>query len=69
MLRIGLERVALNEIVSFTAAAKERSWAVMQRVGMRRDEDFDYPAFPEGHSLRRHCLFRLDAQQWMRQKG
>lgn len=69
VLRIGFERLALSEIVSFTAVVNERSWAVMRRIGMRRDDDFDYPAFPEGHCLRRHCLFRIDAQQWMQHKG
>ena len=52
---------ALSEVVSFTSATNHRSRAVMERLGMRRDpaEDFDYPAFPEGHPLRRHVLYRL----------
>jgi len=30
---------------------------------MRRDaeDDFERPALPEGHPLRRHVLYRLDA--------
>jgi len=33
----------------------------MERLGMTRDpsEDFDHPAVPEGHPLRRHVLYRL----------
>ena len=52
---LGLER-----IVSFTAAGNERSRAVMRRLGMRHDpaEDFDHPALPPGHPLRRHVLYR-----------
>jgi RimJ/RimL family protein N-acetyltransferase len=40
-----------------------RSRAVMERLGMRRDpaEDFDHPALPDGHRLRRHVLYRLGA--------
>jgi hypothetical protein len=35
----------------------------MHRLGMTRDpaEDFDHPAVPEGHELRRHVLYRLGA--------
>ncbi len=50
------ETLALNEIVSFTIAANSRSRAVMARLAMRYDpaDDFDHPALPPGHSLRRH---------------
>jgi RimJ/RimL family protein N-acetyltransferase len=53
--------LALSEVVSFTSATNHRSRAVMERLGMRRDpaENFDYPALPEGHPLRRHVLYRL----------
>ena len=55
--------LALAELVSFTSAANRRSRAVMERLGMHRDaaEDFDHPALPEGHPLRRHVLYRLDS--------
>jgi len=34
---------------------------VMRRLGMTRDpaDDFDHPALPPGHRLRRHVLYRL----------
>ena len=51
----------LAEVVSFTALPNLRSIAVMERLGMIRDpgEDFDHPALPEGHRLRRHVLYRM----------
>src|SRR5260221_61323 len=60
-LGYGFGTLAFSEIVSFTSATNQRSRAVMERLGMRRDpaEDFDYPALPEGHLLRRHVLYRL----------
>jgi len=64
VLRVGFERLSLDEIVSFTAVLNRRSWAVMERIGMKRHDDFDYPAFPDGHPLRRHCLYRLTRAQW-----
>jgi RimJ/RimL family protein N-acetyltransferase len=64
-LRIGFERLALPEIVSFTAHGNQRSRAVMERIGMRNtDEDFEHPGVPEGSPLRRHCLYRIDRVRW-----
>jgi ribosomal-protein-alanine N-acetyltransferase len=40
----------------------------MVRLGMTHDpaEDFDHPALPEGHPLRRHVLYRLAAAAFAR---
>jgi RimJ/RimL family protein N-acetyltransferase len=61
VLEDGFDRVGLAEVVSFTAAANERSRAVMRRLEMSHDpaDDFDHPMLPEGHPLRRHVLYRL----------
>jgi RimJ/RimL family protein N-acetyltransferase len=55
----GFGRLHLDEIVAFTVLTNQRSRRVMERLGMIRDpsEDFDHPAFPEGHPLRRHVLY------------
>jgi ribosomal-protein-alanine N-acetyltransferase len=60
-LRFGFEQVGLDEILSFTAEGNARSRAVMERLGMERspDDDFDHPALPPGHRLRRHVLYRI----------
>ncbi len=64
-LEVGFARLALPEIVSFTAVGNRRSRAVMERIGLRdTHRDFDYPAFPDGHPLRRHCLYRLTREEW-----
>ena len=55
----GFEAVGLEEIVSFTAVRNRPSMAVMERLGMRYDGEFDHPRLPEGHRLRRHVLYRL----------
>ena len=41
----GFEKIGLTEIVSFTATQNVRSRAVMERIGMTRDDsgDFDHP--------------------------
>jgi RimJ/RimL family protein N-acetyltransferase len=65
-LRDGFERVGLEEIVSFTTCINLKSRRVMEKLGMRYypDEDFDHPVVPEGHSLRRHVLYRLGKADW-----
>lgn len=46
-----------QQIVSFTAATNTASEAVMRRIGMGFLREFDHPALPEGHRLRRHRLY------------
>ena len=60
VLRFGFETLGLNEIVSFTVPANHRSRRVMERIGMSHHpvDDFDHPALPAGHPLRRHVLYR-----------
>jgi RimJ/RimL family protein N-acetyltransferase len=62
----GFGRLKLQEIVALTVPANSRSRRVMERVGMTRSEadDFDHPLVPEGHSLKRHVLYRLQSQDW-----
>ena len=57
----GFTRLALPEIVSFTAATNLRSRRVMEHLGMTyaASEDFDHPNVPQEHALRRHVLYRL----------
>jgi RimJ/RimL family protein N-acetyltransferase len=60
-LAFGFDRLALREILSFTALANEPSRRVMEKLGMTHDpsDDFDHPGVPEGHDLRRHVLYRI----------
>jgi RimJ/RimL family protein N-acetyltransferase len=57
----GFGALDLPEIVAFTATGNLRSQAVALRIGLRRDpaRDFDHPALPEGHRLRRHLIFAM----------
>ena len=65
-LRIGFERLGLDEIVSFTSLMNLPSVAVMKRIGMRNaNADFEHPAVPEGHFLRPHCLHKISRAEWL----
>ena len=65
-LQVGFGPAGLREIVSYTTPGNLRSVAVMQRLGMAHDaaDDFDHPALPPGHPLRRHVLYRLTRDRW-----
>ena len=67
-LRFGFEDAGLDEVVSFTVPQNERSWRVMERIGLRRDPsgDFDHPkvdAVAYQH-LVRHVFYRLGRAEW-----
>lgn len=51
----------LPRLVSFTSLTNTRSWRLMERLGMARAAEFEHPRVPEGHPLRPHVLYVLDA--------
>lgn len=65
-LKYGFETLNLNQIVSFTAVANQRSRHVMEKIGMHHDlkDDFDHPKLPEGHLLKKHVLYRMNHNEW-----
>jgi RimJ/RimL family protein N-acetyltransferase len=66
-LAIGFTQLQLPEIVSFAALENSRSRAVMERLGMRcADEYFDHPLLAEDHPLRKHALYRIRREEWLR---
>jgi ribosomal-protein-alanine N-acetyltransferase len=55
-LDLGLPEV--GSVISTTALTNVRSQRVMQRIGMRRELEFDHPRVPEGSPVRPHVLYR-----------
>lgn len=60
-LAFGFDVLGLNEIVSFTVPANQRSRRVMEKLGMTThpEDEFDHPLLPLAHPLRRHVLYRI----------
>lgn len=54
-------RRGTTQVSAITVPRNVRSRAVMERLGMIRDEqgDFDHPALAPGDPLRRHVLYRI----------
>lgn len=65
-VEFAFRQLRLDELVSFTVPANQRSRQVMERIGMMRSEidDFDHPDLPDFHPLRRHVLYRLQRSAW-----
>lgn len=61
VVRHAFEDLSLDEIVSFTVPANQRSIRVMEKIGMTRGAtgDFEHPNLRIGHPLSRHLLYRL----------
>jgi|ERR1700722_2601251 len=65
VVKYAFEALVLDALVSLTVPANARSRRVMEKIGMTHDasDDFDHPNLPEGHSLRRHVLYRMRNQK------
>ena len=57
----GFEHHDFPEVLSFTVQDNERSWRVMERLGMRRapELDFDHPLVTEVDAPRQHIVYRI----------
>ena len=66
-LRCGFDRLALNEVVSFTSETNLPSQKVMQAIGMHHDsaDDFKHPRLAVNHPMRHHVLYRITREQWL----
>ena len=66
VLKFAFEKIGLEEVLSFTAIKNKASKRVMEKIGMDNNEsdDFDHPALPNNHPLKRHLLYRINAKRW-----
>ena len=60
VLDVAFAELEIDDVVALTAKINERSWRVMERLGMRHDprDDFEHPLIEDGHALRSHVLYR-----------
>jgi ribosomal-protein-alanine N-acetyltransferase len=58
-LPFGFEKLGLKEIYSFTSEHNTASEKVMQKIGMKKEGEFDHPLLDEGHYLQKHILYKM----------
>ncbi len=68
VLAFGFDTAGLDRILSWALPANRRSIQVMQRIGLRPapELDFDHPRFMEDDRLRRHVVYRITREDWVR---
>lgn len=64
VLAYAFERLHLDEIVSMSHVENKRSFALMERIGLRYVSDIQWPLLPEGDPLRPYALYRLRREDW-----
>ncbi|MEO7530298.1 MAG: GNAT family N-acetyltransferase [Sediminibacterium sp.] len=57
-LNFGFKKLALTDIYSFTFVDNIRSEKVMQKIGMKKEGEFDHPLLA-GHYLQKHILYKI----------
>ena len=58
-------RLALEEVVSFTTKSNAKSRKVMERLGMTNTgNNFRYPDLPSEHPLSEHVLYKITKKEW-----
>lgn len=68
-LHFAFTELKLTEIISFTVTANIKSRRVMRKIGLHHsiDDDFDHPNLGEDSPLKRHVLYRLTKNEYLKQ--
>jgi RimJ/RimL family protein N-acetyltransferase len=59
-LHYGFETLNFDTIFSFTSLLNERSIKVMERIGMKKQGEFDHPNIASSHPLCHHVLYKTE---------
>lgn len=57
-LDFGFEKLSAKEIYAFTAVHNQRSENVMKKIGMIKLGLFDHPQIEDGHTLKKHVVYK-----------
>ena len=68
VLRYAFTEFKLREIIAFTPLANCKSRRVMEKIGLHhsKKDDFNHPDFEEKSTLRRHVLYRLTRDDYLK---
>ena len=65
-LKFAFEDLHISNVYSFTAVANQRSWLVMQRLGMSNTgNNFVHPMIPKNHDLSEHVVYKITRSDWV----
>ena len=63
-LKHGYETLGFDKVYSFTANQNTPSQRVMQKIGMRFEQNFEHPDIAENHPLRPHICYSIDKSEY-----
>lgn len=63
-LEIAFEKIGLEEVVAFATIRNLRSQKVMERLGMKKDYEFEHPDLDSESPQRKHVLYRISKNNW-----
>lgn len=68
VLDYAFRKLEIPEVVSFTTMANTKSIRVMQKIGLQHnaEDDFDHPKLDDNSPLKRHVLYRLRRNEYLR---
>lgn len=55
----GFREKGFKEILSFAVPANIPSWRVMEKIGMKREGEFEHPLVELNHPLRTHLVYKI----------
>ena len=58
-LAYGFDKLRFDEVYSFTSVLNTPSERVMQKIGMKKEGEFEHPKIAEGSPLRTHVLYKI----------
>lgn len=58
-LKYGFSHLNLQRVYSFSAKTNLASIRVMEKIGLKHQEDFKHPKIKDNHPLQRHVLYRI----------
>lgn len=68
-LDAAFSRFGAQEVVALTVIGNKASWGLMERLGMRRCEDLDYPDARYDPPWRDTIVYSIDRAAWEKQNG
>ena len=68
-LDAAFKRFGVQEVVALTVIGNQASWGLMERLGMRRREDLDYPDARYDPPWRDTIIYAINRAAWEKHHG
>lgn len=63
-LKFGFDTLNFKEVYSFTSKVNTKSERVMQKIGMKKAQEFEHPKIELGSHLKTHVLYKIEESEY-----